>query len=235
MKLKLQIWQYCEIPKIIFYYITRSLTCSRSWYGKIHSTPGFHSFAGCDTTSGFFGRGKRMAWDTRNCCEDVTRAFMSMALNPYADVTSDADHFQLLERFTVLLYNRNSDLEHVNDLRKELFCQKLETMETLPQPRIHSYSTWSELHTKVEYGAAVINVYYMYLPQKAGVGLLIKTLNQGFLYGTCYLWPPTPAVNLWNAAARVKMVVEVDANARRRTGSARNFVAVTVKSEGTRT
>ena len=55
-----------------------------------------------------------------------------MALHSFTEVTVDADHFTLLERFTVVMYDKASELEGVNEARKELFCQKGKTMETIP-------------------------------------------------------------------------------------------------------
>ncbi|KAK3880452.1 hypothetical protein Pcinc_015054 [Petrolisthes cinctipes] len=55
-----------------------------------------------------------------------------MALNPYTEIAVGTQHFQLLERFTVILYDKTSALEHVDETRKELFCQKGKTMEALP-------------------------------------------------------------------------------------------------------
>lgn len=83
------------------------------------STSLFHSYMGCDTTSGFFGKGKKMAWEAWKCYPDVTRAFTHMALNPYTNLHTDSQYFHLLERFTVVLYNKSSALDNVNE---ELFC-----------------------------------------------------------------------------------------------------------------
>lgn len=99
---------------------------------KSLALPVFHSFTGCDTTSSFFGRGKKTAWEAWNCLDDVTHAFISIASNPYAEIDADAVHFQLLERFTVILYDKTSDLQSVDEARKELFCLKEKTMERLP-------------------------------------------------------------------------------------------------------
>jgi len=54
------------------------------------------------------------------------------AFHPFTEVTVDADHFTLLERFKVVMYDKASELEGVNEARKELFCQKGKTMETIP-------------------------------------------------------------------------------------------------------
>ena len=68
----------------------------------------------------------------RNCYQDVTRAFTYMASHSYTELKVEAQHFELLERFTVILYDKTSDLEHVDEARTELFCRKGKTMETLP-------------------------------------------------------------------------------------------------------
>ena len=38
---------------------------------KSLALPVFHSFTGCDTTSAFYGRGKKSAWEAWNCFEEV--------------------------------------------------------------------------------------------------------------------------------------------------------------------
>ena len=99
---------------------------------KSLALPIFHSFTGCDTTSAFFGRGKKTAWEAWKSYQDVTRAFTFMALHPYTEIDVDAEHFQLLERLTIVMYDKTSSLECVDEARKEIFCQKGKTMERLP-------------------------------------------------------------------------------------------------------
>ncbi len=62
----------------------------------------------------------------------MTYAFTRISLRLYTAVEVDAQDFQLLECFSVVLYDKASDLEHVDEVRKELVCQKGITMETLP-------------------------------------------------------------------------------------------------------
>ena len=38
---------------------------------KSLALPVFHSFTGCDTTSAFYGRGKKSAWEAWNCFDDI--------------------------------------------------------------------------------------------------------------------------------------------------------------------
>ncbi len=98
---------------------------------KSMSLPIFHCFTGCNTTSAFFGKGKKSAWETWNAYPEVTETFMYMSTHPHMSLTKESQHFQNLERFTVVLYDRASSLESVDKARKELFCQKNRTMESI--------------------------------------------------------------------------------------------------------
>jgi hypothetical protein len=97
--------------------------------------PVFHSFTGCDTVSYFFGRGKRTAWGAWLSYPEVTQAFNFIARNPFTMVNFDSDHFQTLERFVVILYDKTSAIEVVNEARMELFCHKARSMEKIPPTR----------------------------------------------------------------------------------------------------
>ena len=105
--------------------------CDALGQDKSLAMPFFHSFTGCDTTSGFFGKGKKLAWEAWKCYPLVTRAFTHMALEPYIHLDTDSEYFRLFERFTVILYNKSS-LESVNEARMELFCHGNRTMEKIP-------------------------------------------------------------------------------------------------------
>ncbi len=120
-----------------------------------------HSVTGCDITSSYFGKGKRSAWEAWLFHQDVTYAFTRISLHLYTAVEVDAQDFQLLECFSVVLYDKASDLEHVDEVRKELVFQKGITMETLPptQDALSDYcSIVNELYIRVEYGAPAIRV-----------------------------------------------------------------------------
>ncbi|KAG0706016.1 hypothetical protein GWK47_024376 [Chionoecetes opilio] len=92
----------------------------------------FHSFTGCDTTSAFFGKGNKSAWEAWNAYVEVTEAFNNFMNHPYMTVTVNCKQFQLLERFTVIIYNKTSNLDSVNEARRELFSQKNRPMEKIP-------------------------------------------------------------------------------------------------------
>jgi hypothetical protein len=91
---------------------------------KTSSLPFLHAFSGCDTTSSFAFLGKKTVWDIWERFPQVTDAFskcLTCCEEPSAPTIS------LLERFTVLLYDRTSDVEEVNDARRILFTKSAAT------------------------------------------------------------------------------------------------------------
>ena len=54
--------------------------------------------------------------------DDITSAFCTLAATP--DVSAIDDWMEPLERFVILLYDRTSSQESVNQARKQLFTQK---------------------------------------------------------------------------------------------------------------
>ena len=100
---------------------------------KSASLPVFHSFTGCDTVSAFYGKAKASAWTAWKCFPEVTEAFCYIAKNPFTDLKTDSHLFRLLERLTVVLYDKTSQLCCEKEARQKLFCQKDRvTMEALP-------------------------------------------------------------------------------------------------------
>ena len=87
--------------------------------------PMFHAFTSCDTVSAFCGRGKKTAWEI---FDDVTRIFRALAITP--DAIEEWMH--LLEQFVVLMYDRTSSQQSVNQVHKELFTQKGRSIDGIP-------------------------------------------------------------------------------------------------------
>ena len=90
----------------------------------------FHAFTGCDTVSFFGGKGKKTAWNTWKAYKEVTPAFCALAAKPSPQTIQE--WLGLLERFVILLYDRSSSQECVNQARKQLFTQKGRAIENLP-------------------------------------------------------------------------------------------------------
>ncbi|KAG1662386.1 hypothetical protein GQR58_020959 [Nymphon striatum] len=125
------VWISFGTGKNFTYYSVNAICCAIG-RGRSIALPLFHSFTGCDTTSCFHGRGKQMTWQAWNSYPEVTQAFTYMAMNFYANATKDDVYFKLLERFVVVLYDKTSSLDSVDEARKELFCQKGRSMENIP-------------------------------------------------------------------------------------------------------
>lgn len=98
---------------------------------KSVALPFLHAFSGCDTVSSFAGRGKRTVWDIWKTYQEVTPAFVTLGSTP----SSVDAQMEVLERFVVLLYDRTSSVEKVNEARKQLFSQKGRQMDGLPPSR----------------------------------------------------------------------------------------------------
>ena len=125
------IWVAFGTGKHFCYYhintICANLGVERSW-----ALPPFHAFTGCDTTSSFFGRSKKYAWQAWSAYPEATEAFVHIAQHPYEPISLSSEHFLTLERFTVVLYHISSSLTTVNEARRELFCKKSKSLENIP-------------------------------------------------------------------------------------------------------
>ena len=91
-------------------------------------------------------------------------------MHPFQPLGEDSVFFSLLERFVVIMYNKTSNLEHVDQARLELFCQRNRGMENLPSTR-----------------AALLQHSLRSVYQHHGVGVWMKQLTHGHLYGLHYL------------------------------------------------
>ena len=83
------------------------------------------SCPGCDTVSAFVAKRQK---NSLEYMESISLAFEHLLL--MEDNLSESV-ISVLERFVVLLYNRTSDLELLNDARKWLFTQKSRTLDNI--------------------------------------------------------------------------------------------------------
>ena len=118
-------------------YISVNSTCAFLGAETYRTLPMFHSFTGCDTTSCFFGKGKKSAWKAWKSFPEVTEAFTFLENHPYYQLDTDDSIFKLLERFTVVLYDKTSNILDVNEARKEIFTKKNRTLENIPPTQVH--------------------------------------------------------------------------------------------------
>ena len=113
-----------------FYHIND--ICASLGEPRSRSLPVFHAFSGCDTTSAFNGKGKRSFWQAWQVYEDITETFVYLASHPFQLLDIDDNHFQKLEKLTVILHDKTSPLSSVNETRWELFCHNNRAMDKLP-------------------------------------------------------------------------------------------------------
>ena len=102
----------------------------------------FHAVSGCDTVSGFLGRGKMSAWLAWSSCPSERYALLELSLQP-VDVSYES--LDNIERFIVIMYSRTCSASGVWN---ELFAQGYRTMENTHQPKRHCCSMCDARHTK---------------------------------------------------------------------------------------
>ena len=57
---------------------------------------------------------------------------MFSARNPFEILLDKSIHFRRIQRFTVVLYDKTSCLNSVDEARKDLFCHKNQAMDKIP-------------------------------------------------------------------------------------------------------
>lgn len=66
-----------------FRYYSINVICQQVGEQKSRALPYFRAFTGCDTTSQFFGRGKKSAWECWKSYPEATEAFQFAADHPF--------------------------------------------------------------------------------------------------------------------------------------------------------
>ena len=89
----------------------------------------FHSFTGCDTTSFFKNYGKKRCWTAWETFPELTPVFIKLT-----ETSCDPDESDLLiiDRFVCLVYDKNTDISEVNQLRQHLFASKMRQVAHIP-------------------------------------------------------------------------------------------------------
>ena len=132
--------------RILLIGIIINSVCSSLGEQKSLALPLFHSFTGCDTTSAFFGRGKKLAWEAWKCYSEVTAAFLDMAVNPYSSLDQSSPNFKSLERFTVIQHHRVC-----RRIQEGVILSKNRSMENIPPTR----DALLQHSKRVEYQASI--------------------------------------------------------------------------------
>jgi len=89
-------------------------------------------FTGCDVVSAFRGKGKKSAWLTWDAYTEVSDVFAKLSQYP---LTVDDEDLQILGKFVVIMYDRSSTAEGVDDARLDMFARKQRPYEAIPPTR----------------------------------------------------------------------------------------------------
>jgi len=116
--------------------------CASLGESQSKALPVFHAFSGLDTNSAFNGKGKKSVWQAWQI-NDVTETFVSLASNPFQLLNLYDEHFEKLERLTVILYEKTSPLSYANEARRDCFARRIEQWTNCHPPRM-CYSNLSE-------------------------------------------------------------------------------------------
>jgi hypothetical protein len=103
---------------------------------KSRSLPTFHALTGCDSTSNFLVRGKNPAWNAWSAYPEVTDAHTTYGVFSQEIIVA-SESFRRVERFVVVLYERDSYDMCVNNARLNLFTKSGRQMEKLPPTQVN--------------------------------------------------------------------------------------------------
>ena len=128
---KADIWVAFGVRKNYRHYSINALSTSLGTK-RSKALPMLHTISGCDTTSAFWGKGKKSFWQAWMAFEEVTDTFVYLASHPFEPLDSNCENFRKIERLIVLVYDKTSTSVSINQTRRELFCLKNITMERMP-------------------------------------------------------------------------------------------------------
>ncbi|KAK3880307.1 hypothetical protein Pcinc_015186 [Petrolisthes cinctipes] len=89
----------------------------------------FQAFTGCDILSAFRGKGKKTAWQAWEVYPQVTPVFKK--LSQYPPVVENAD-YNVLEKFVITMYDKNSTMDKVDEVRLDLLARKQRPYDGIP-------------------------------------------------------------------------------------------------------
>lgn len=72
--------------------------------------------------------------------EEVMEAFLSVLDSKFTPADADFAVFSVIERFVVVLYDKNSSASKVNATRRELFTKKGRLLESIPPAQVSKFA-----------------------------------------------------------------------------------------------
>ncbi len=99
---------------------------------RAKALPAFHAITGCDTTSAFFGKGKKTAWAVWQSIPELTLPLELLSCpNPTLETINT--HTSVLQRFILLLYGvTKENITTVDAARHSLFLHQGRDFEHMP-------------------------------------------------------------------------------------------------------
>ena len=88
---------------------------------KATALPMFYDYIRCDIVLSNATRGTKLAWHTWNAFDDVTATFCTLGDAP-RDIDDEA--VAMMERITVLLYDRTSAMDNIDEVRQHQFTKR---------------------------------------------------------------------------------------------------------------
>jgi hypothetical protein len=128
-----------------FMFLSINRICASLGVQRSRSLPIFHAITGCDMTSAFYGNGKRSAGQAWVLCNNnVTPTLEFLATHPFQQLNPDSTHFHELERMTIVMYDKASPLNSINDVRMDLFCRHNRAIDNIPSTRVSQFRQWKK-------------------------------------------------------------------------------------------
>ncbi len=119
-----------------FRYLHINKICQNLGASLCQALPFYHAFTGCDATSQFYGKGKKSSWEAWKSYPSATQAFHYALKHPFQSILLASPTFEILERFTGVLYDKTTPISKVNELRKDLFSKKAKLMDSIPPTQV---------------------------------------------------------------------------------------------------
>jgi hypothetical protein len=93
--------------------------------------PGFHALTGCDTTSSFFGKGKKKAWTVWNNFPEATEAFHLLS-SPHIPRDEVVEIVPIIEKFVCRLYGAIENDSSVDAFHCSSLFMRGKTFDEMP-------------------------------------------------------------------------------------------------------
>ena len=89
-----------------------------------HAIPFLHALTGSDTTSAFWGIGKKKGYDILKSYTPAVATFGSFFNEPFQNINVEMESFKIIQRFVILMYSKTSDHKSINKARMDMFFLK---------------------------------------------------------------------------------------------------------------